>query len=225
MEAAAQEVTDLAPPEPGDQSDSTVTVTSLAMFAHDPAKYFRERYLRWAGKMRWRAFDPEALPPDKESASGFGSSVHEALAGKPGPFSAEVTAMAETFGRSDLARRAAKSPRVEREWEFVKDIDGMLVRGSIDLWFEESGEAVLVDYKTDDVTAPEAEERARHYNSQLALYALALDRKTRAGYLHFLRPDVVVEVPVNTAALDEARDLVRKLREAQNAGASTMGFE
>jgi RecB family exonuclease len=170
-------------------------------------------------------FDPEALPPDKESASGFGSSVHEALAGKPGPFSAEVMAMAETFGRSDLARRAAKSPRVEREWEFVKDIDGMLVRGSIDLWFEESGEAVLVDYKTDDVTADEAKERARHYNSQLALYALALDRKTRAGYLHFLRPDVVVEVPVNTAALDEARDLVRKLREAQNAGASTMGFE
>jgi RecB family exonuclease len=175
--------------------------------------------------MRRRAFDPEALPPDKESAYGFGSSVHEALAGKPGPFSAEVTAMAETFGRSDLARRAAKSPRVEREWEFVKDIDGMLVRGSIDIWFEESGEAVLVDYKTDDVTAAEAKERARHYNSQLALYALALDRKARAGYLHFLRPDVVVEVPVNTAALNEARDLVRKLREAQNAAASTMGFE
>jgi ATP-dependent exoDNAse (exonuclease V) beta subunit len=225
LEAAGREAIYLAPPEPGDQSDSTVTVTSLTMFAHDPAKYFRERYLGWTGNMRRRRFDPEALPPDKEAASDIGSSVHEALAGKPGPFSAEVTAMAETFGRSELARRLAKSPRVEREWDFVKDINGMLVRGSIDLWFEENGEAVLVDYKTDDVPAAEAIERAGRYNSQLALYALALDRKTRAGYLHFLRPNVVVEVPLDTPALEEARDLVLKVREAQNARASTMGFE
>ncbi len=209
-------VEDLAPPARGDQSDSTVTVTSLALFAHDPEKYHRERYLGWSGALRRRRFDPEALPADKDSASDTGSAVHEALAGKPGTFSDEAEALAETFRRSALGIRAAASPHAEREWEFIQDVDGTLVRGSIDLWFEEEGQLIVVDYKTDDVTAAEVAARARHYDFQLALYALALGRKVRTGYLHFLRPDVVVEIPLDQAVLDAARQLVRRLRDTQN---------
>ena len=95
------------------------------------------------------------------------------------------------------------------------------MRGSIDLWFEEDGQVVVADYKTDDVTAAEAVEKARRYEVQLALYALALDRPVRAGYLHFLRPDVVLEIPLDEAALQNARQLVHRLREWQN---TTMEF-
>ena len=52
----------------------------------------------------------------------------------------------------------------------------VIVEGIMDAWFEDHGELVLMDYKTDYV---EEEETLRsHYSSQLDYYARALSQMT-----------------------------------------------
>ena len=67
---------------------------------------------------------------------------------------------------------------MEREFDFVMAVEDVVVRGQIDLWFEEGGELVIVDYKTDGVTGAEAHQRARDYELQVRLYAMAVERVT-----------------------------------------------
>ena len=52
----------------------------------------------------------------------------------------------------------------------------MLVQGIIDAYFEEEGELVLVDYKTDRVS--EEQELTDRYKVQLDLYERALEQIT-----------------------------------------------
>ena len=95
------------------------------------------------------------------------------------------------FLRSGLAARmAAASGRGElfREQPFVLGVEAdavnpafpheeiMLVQGIIDAFFEEDGELILVDYKTDRVAG--AQELRDRYQIQLDLYARALQQIT-----------------------------------------------
>ena len=68
-------------------------------------------------------------------------------------------------------------------------VEDVVVRGQMDLWFEEGGELVIVDYKTDAVSAAEAHQRAGDYALQFRLYAMAVEQRGRpaAGpaWLHF----------------------------------------
>ncbi|MCX6637767.1 MAG: PD-(D/E)XK nuclease family protein, partial [Acidobacteria bacterium] len=95
----------------------------------------------------------------------------------------------------------------------------LVLRGQIDLWFEEGGELVLVDYKTDRMTAAE-DQRLEPYRLQLRLYALALEkllgRLPDRGFLHLLRTGESVPVHFSPASLDHARLAVAEFREAQN---------
>jgi CRISPR/Cas system-associated exonuclease Cas4 (RecB family) len=202
--------------------DSAVNVTSLAVYADCPRKYYLQRYIGWNG--RRPKFDPEEDLPEEQSestglsAADLGSAVHEILSGAEGAWPLEAQRLANVFQSSPLGRRASVATRSEREWNFIVDIEGTLVRGSIDLWFEDS-EIVIVDYKTDDVTAAEAGERASTYRPQLALYAIAIERalgkRPARACLHFLRPDRVVEVPVDGSAIDGVIRLLGELRQSQ----------
>jgi hypothetical protein len=91
-------------------------------------------------------------------------------------------------------RRIAKASRVEREFDFLMSVEDLVIRGQVDLWFQEGGELVIVDYKTDDVTASQAHQRAQDYAPQLRLYAMAVERvagrPVDRAWLHFLRPNV-----------------------------------
>jgi len=202
--------------EPGLNDEAAVNVTSLTVFASCPRKYFLQRYTGWSPGMRGNAdvdSDNDA-DEDEISAADLGSAVHAVLAGKPGPHPKEALELAEVFFRSGLGHRSAAAPRAAREWDFISEIEGIIVRGSVDLWFEENGEIEIVDYKTDSAI------RTEEYAPQLALYALALEkafgkRPTRA-WLHFLRHDTVAEVSIDPHALQEVRDLVIRLREAQD---------
>jgi ATP-dependent helicase/nuclease subunit A len=212
-ERLAEAVPVLPRPVLRDQHDTAVNVTSLALFAKCPRKYYIQRYLGWTTG-RAGHFDPETLPPDDDpevSAAELGSFVHDLLAAKPGEYPPEAHTLANVFLHSELGRRAAVASRSEREWDFIADVDGTVVRGSIDLWFVENGEIVLVDYKTDSLPI-----HPDDYAPQLAIYALALERafgvRPARAYLHFLRPNRVVEV-----ALGQSRDLISELREAQNS--------
>jgi ATP-dependent exoDNAse (exonuclease V) beta subunit len=204
------------------EPESAVNVTSLALFASCPRKYYIGRYIGWNGG-RFQRFDPEDLPDDAGDtpAAELGSMVHEILAGKNTAPDPEARRLADVFLHSDLGTRAAASPRAGREWDFIVEVEGMLVRGTVDLWFEEDGAIHLVDYKTDDVNADGLTARAGDYAAQLALYALAIERtfgrRPASAWLHFLRPDRVVEIPVDDAALRAAAALVAQLREAQRS--------
>ena len=91
------------------------------------------------------------------------------------------------FLRSDLAARIRKSEQVEREYRFsllrpVRDFssldadDSVLLQGVVDCFFEEDGELVVVDFKTDHVLRAQLDERAEHYRPQLEAYSMALTR-------------------------------------------------
>lgn len=87
------------------------------------------------------------------------------------------------FVQSDTGRRvvnAMDNGSVRREQPFVFEYEGQLIQGIIDLYFEEDGELVLVDYKTDRVMKGEAGEKelVKRYAIQLDYYAKALTQLT-----------------------------------------------
>ena len=101
---------------------------------------------------------------------------------------------------SDLAARIRKSEEVEREYRFsllrpVRDFssldadDSVLLQGVVDCFFEEDGELVVVDFKTDHVSRAQLDERAEHYRPQLEAYSMALTRvmgkKVKEKVLYF----------------------------------------
>lgn len=93
------------------------------------------------------------------------------------------------FLNSDSGRRmqaAAKRKQLSKEQPFVLGIDAkeiypdikgeerILVQGIIDVYFEEDGELVVLDYKTDNVRS--AKELRDRYHAQLDYYAQALEQ-------------------------------------------------
>ncbi len=210
-----REAAPLGAPLVEEQHDSNATVTGLAEFARCPRRYYLGHYLGFEARPRGVPAEPEL------SASELGTQVHELLAGKPvaNPDS-EAVRLAGVFRQSALGRRAARAGRVQRESDFLIAIEDLVIRGQIDLWFEEGGELVIVDYKTDSVSGPEAHARAEDYALQLKLYATAIERRTGRmpdrAYLHFLRPNTVVEVDLRPSLLDSPEQIVQDFQAAQD---------
>jgi ATP-dependent exoDNAse (exonuclease V) beta subunit len=201
------------------QYDSNATVTSIAAFAACPRRYYLERYLRWQAP----APPPEVLMEAVLTmpASEFGSQAHAVLAGTAtGDVHPEALRLAESFRSSGLGKRAARATRVEREFDFLLAVEDVVLRGQIDLWFEDKGELILVDYKTDTVTtAREAERHAEAYGEQLRLYALAIERVAGRlpdhAYIYFLRRNEAIPADLSPLALQATQNLVREFRDAQ----------
>ena len=195
------------------QQDGNATVTALTEFAKCPRAYYLGHYLGFDGN---RPTGQSGRIP----AAELGSQVHALLAGEAvADADPEALRLADVFRQSPLGRRAAQAGRVEREFDFLMAVDDLVIRGKMDLWFEEGGEVVLVDYKTDDVTRQQAHERARDYALQLRLYAMAVERiagrPPNRAWLHFLRPNTVVEVDLGPSLLDSPEQVVRDFQEAQ----------
>ncbi len=210
----------LDPPPLEDQQDANVTVTALAKFAKCPREYYLSHYLGLEG--RRRAVTEESEDEDDLPADELGVQVHALLAGAPVENPArEALRLAEVFRQSALGKRAASAKRVEREFAFLMALEGMVVRGQVDLWFEDAGELVIVDYKTDNVSAVEAHHRAGDYELQLKLYAQAVERiagrPATQAWLHFLRPNVAIEVDLTPSLLDAPELVARDLGAAQNS--------
>ena len=86
---------------------------------------------------------------------------------------------------SDIGRRAVKAyeaGNLKREQPFVYIDDesiGQLVQGVIDMYFEEDGGLVIVDYKTDRVSRKDGKDvLIKRYSIQLDYYAKALSQIT-----------------------------------------------
>jgi ATP-dependent exoDNAse (exonuclease V) beta subunit len=200
-----------------EQHDAQANVTSIAMFANCPRRYYLTRYLGFSGAgPRPAAASQAATQP----ADVLGRQVHALLAGAPveSP-DPEAPKLADVFRKSALGRRAAAAATIEREFDFLMEIENLVLRGQIDLWFEDRGKTVLVDYKTDRVIPAEAQARAEQYALQLRLYALALERLTGhapdEAYVYFLRPNAAVPVDLRPSLFDAPEAVVREFREAQ----------
>ena len=208
----------LPPPAVAAQYDTNATVTAVSRFANCPREYYLGHYLGFEGRVRKleAASEEGALTPGE-----FGTQVHELLAGTevPDP-QPEAVRLAGIFRQSPLGRRVARASRVEREFDFLMAVENLVVRGTVDLWFEEGGELVIVDYKTDAVTAVEAHQRARDYALQLRLYALAVERVAGRppdrAWLHFLRPNTPIQVDLSPSLLDSPEQVIRDFQDAQS---------
>jgi ATP-dependent helicase/nuclease subunit A len=85
------------------------------------------------------------------------------------------------------------------EWENLSVTgDTIVVQGIIDLLIRTAQGLVVIDFKTDKITAEQAEERAGLYRRQLELYSRAasaiLKAESAGRWLYFLTPRVFVEV-------------------------------
>ena len=219
---AAESAAELLDPAPlTGLHDSNATVTALAQFSRCPNAYYLATYLAAEGRKRnVAAVDDE--PKGDIPADEIGSQTHALLAGvavaDPHP---EATKLSEVFRKSALGKRLAHATRVEREFDFLMNVEDLVIRGQVDLWFEEGGELVIVDYKTDAVNGVEAHARAHGYELQLRLYAMAVERvagrPVDRAWLHFLRPDKTIEVDVAPSLLDSPENSVREFLEAQDS--------
>ena len=91
----------------------------------------------------------------------------------------------ETFLESELCGRIVRSGSVHKEFPIFceyspenlsEDEEKPFVQGIADLYFEEDGELVLVDYKTNANTDPDT--LRAEYEGQLKIYAEALEKMT-----------------------------------------------
>lgn len=84
----------------------------------------------------------------------------------------EVARLINNFQKSEVGRRAVGSKRILREFPILFDLQGTMLRGRIDLAFEDELGWTLVDYKSDRATPSQLKERLADYEKQLLLYAL-----------------------------------------------------
>jgi len=221
----------------------SVTATTLAHFAACPQRYFLHSLLGWpetpgeavdhpaSDAAEWGGFDGmdagQVFVDDGEEAAGkepggaeFGDEVHRLLAGIDVPdASREARELKLRFEQSTTGLRAARAVRIGRETPILFDYEGLLIRGAIDLWFEEGGELVLVDYKTDNYIS---DERLQAYSLQLRLYAIALSRalgrRVDRIVLAVLRSDREIRVGLSPDHEQALRDTVTSFRDAHRAG-------
>jgi ATP-dependent helicase/nuclease subunit A len=84
----------------------------------------------------------------------------------------EVERLTRAAAASDAVKRAVASGRYWREVPIGATVDGVVLEGFIDLLYEDGGEPVVVDYKTDRISAGEVERRMESYRAQGGAYAV-----------------------------------------------------
>ncbi len=208
------------------QQDSSATVSSVALFGQCPRKYYLSRYLglESTATPTIAVADPSeppiAIERDRTDATSFGQTVHEYLAGLVADANASplVRRLAAGFHDHELGVRASRADKKSCEQSFLFAVDDYILRGQVDLLFEEGGERILVDYKTDQIGDRDVAECSQHYELQVQLYAEALasaGQKVDRGILFFLRASIAHEVDVGPDARMRAREAVAMFFEAQ----------
>jgi ATP-dependent helicase/nuclease subunit A len=98
---------------------------------------------------------------------------------------------------SDEPRVTGHEPRVSSHESRVTS-DEIVVQGMIDMLIRTNSGLFIIDFKTDNITADRCVERAKFYQTQLVLYAMAANAvfglKVLKKCLYFLKPSRLVEV-------------------------------
>jgi ATP-dependent exoDNAse (exonuclease V) beta subunit len=205
--AQGEEIITLETLPPALQPPSSAAPTTLVEFTECPRRYFLSRLIGW----------PQ---PQQGAAATLGTEVHRILAGESSPAdSEEARELASAFDRSALGQRAAKADRVEREFDFLVEQFGLLVRGSIDLWFEDAEGCTLVDYKSDRSLPPV---KLAGYRAQLEHYALMLERlrgrPVDEAFLFLLREGKAVRIDLGKDVAAQCAQRIGSFLEAHRSG-------
>jgi ATP-dependent helicase/nuclease subunit A len=188
VERPGIEVQIVAPPVVTGQHDSTIAVTSISLFETCPRKYFLSKYIGLELS---------------SAAMSVGSEVHRILAG----------GSSKLLDAQELAARFQMPDGAKHEFDFMFAVEDVVLRGQIDLWYEQDGELVLVDFKTDRVEEPE------QYALQLRFYALALERYLGRlpdrAVLFYLRSGRAVEISLSLIDLKRAKTTLQEALNAQ----------
>jgi ATP-dependent helicase/nuclease subunit A len=157
-----------------------------------------------ATRLAARTAPPPAATAAGAGGRGFGSLVHRLLewapledvaVGRADRVRAMAAALAPSFGLDAEAagraaiqveralglpviERARRAARVWRELSLWFPDGPHLVEGIVDLVFEEEGQLVVVDYKSDAIAEDEALVQAAHHAPQLQLYGRGLAQAT-----------------------------------------------
>jgi ATP-dependent helicase/nuclease subunit A len=199
----------VALPEPPLYRVRKLSFTALSLFEQCAYKYFA----RYGLGMSERPVEGEA--PGERSGTEIGSAVHTLLEqidlAAPAVPELEdelIRGFVEAYCDSDLARRVAALPGVEKERHFTFAHDGVLVHGYLDAFHLADGRALVVDYKTNALGEASPEEIVdQDYRLQRLVYALACFRagaeEVEVVY-HFLgRPEAPVEAVFSLADVPE----------------------
>jgi ATP-dependent exoDNAse (exonuclease V) beta subunit len=176
-----------------------------------PAGPARQRYgpgvavhelLEWSALNRWRRpseAQVEAALAEQGADPAQGGRAMELISG---------------FLDSPLAAEL-KRASVKAEAPFVLELDGTLIRGSIDLLVERGdGSALVLDYKTDRLDGRDPAEAAEGYRVQRDLYALAASARAagiETAYVFLEQPGAPVRAAFGEQQLEEARARVSAL--------------
>ena len=211
-----------------DYSDSAATVTGISLFSTCPRRYYLSHYLGFSANhqpinpMPTTVLDENYVAEyDKSDSGELGLRVHAILANasEPDPTEKEVVELVRRFRESDLGRQVPSDAKHEQDLLF--NVDGHLLRGHIDLWFDnDDNKRFLVDYKTDRVNETQVTQRAQRYELQLRLYAHAIKQATgRApdrAELYFLRADKTVKVDIGPKTQQSTARAVNNFFKAQS---------
>jgi ATP-dependent helicase/nuclease subunit A len=160
--------------------------------------------LEWSQANEWQEPSP-ALIHEHAIAAGLGSDPDDPHDGLLAPIRAWL-------GSALLRERVlATGARARAEVPLLLGVSGTVLRGSIDLLVERDGEPPLVvDYKTDSLGGSAPAERVGEYETQRAIYALAVAEARAAAevevaYVFLERPSEPVIASLDSAEMDRGR--------------------
>ena len=141
------------------------------------------------------------LPPE-ELLERIESTIAQLSPDDTEPVSAISHALREMlshFIQSEPYRRLAAATIIGREVPFAMPGEqGQIVHGVMDVIYRLDGRIWIGDYKTDTVTAKDAQERAEHYRTQMTLYKTAVQASVPGSQVSaevlFLRCGISIEL-------------------------------
>ena len=147
--------------------------------------------------------------------------VAEGIPGREG----DVMALARVALESQIVRRAVESGRIWREVSVASPVGNGSLHGFIDLLFEEADGLVVVDYKTDTVSAEDVRNAVARYRLQGGAYAYAVSEATgkpvKEVVFLYLQPRQEVALPDLEEAMRDAVDAAEELLPAASAESSS----
>lgn len=153
-----------------------------------------------------------SVSTEKEIEEQINKMIHDDMLTEKQAESARIDRLLGFF-KSDLGRRMLKSICIKREVPFFMELkstevypdilddsysnETILLQGIIDCYFEENGEILLVDYKTDYVNDNNISAIKEKYRVQLEYYTRALERmtekKVRGKYIYLFSNGQILE--------------------------------
>ena len=139
----------------------------------------------------------------------------------------DLSDMIERFSATALWSEVAGAAERLCELDFVLECGPAVLRGQIDLIYQDAGGAWhIVDYKSDRIEAAQAAGYAGRYRLQMLAYAAAaaryLESPPAEARLYFLRPAAAVTMATAPDAVESARlriaDVARGLLSARRTG-------